>query len=83
MNKEYILICEYAWGCVPIDVNWAKGTTLYEETKKRLIEEGLLPKSRILTTEEQKNLYKQINEGLEKDLDEIKRSDFYNSDRLK
>ena len=42
MNKQYILICEYAWGCVPIDVEQAKGTSLYEEVRLRLIDLNLL-----------------------------------------
>lgn len=31
-EKElYILICESIWGCIPIDVDWAINTKIYQE----------------------------------------------------
>lgn len=37
IEKEwYILVCEYAWGCVPIDVEWAMGTKIYKEMEIKL-----------------------------------------------
>jgi hypothetical protein len=33
LNKEeraaYIKICEKIWGCVPVDVDWARSTSIY------------------------------------------------------
>jgi hypothetical protein len=46
LNKEeyvkYVTISEYAWGCVPVDVNWAIKTTLYDEMEAKLISSGLV-----------------------------------------
>ncbi len=36
-KQRYITISEYAWGCVPIDVDWAKGTNIYKEMEGKLL----------------------------------------------
>jgi hypothetical protein len=35
-KQEYFRVCLEIWGCIPVDVNWAKGTNIY---KRFLIEE--------------------------------------------
>lgn len=41
LNKEqkekYVTICELAWGCSPIDVDWAIGTNIYKEMEAKLL----------------------------------------------
>ena len=35
-EKEfYISVCELIWGCIPIDVDWAKGTKIYKEAEEK------------------------------------------------
>ena len=36
ITPEYIYICELTWGCVPIDVVWAKNTDIYKNKRKNL-----------------------------------------------
>ena len=37
-KEEYIKICENAkdWGGIPLDVNWARGTKVYQESENNL-----------------------------------------------
>lgn len=45
MNKDrYSIICEYAWGCVPVDTIWAIETNIFKETEQKLIEKGIIKK---------------------------------------
>jgi len=34
-NKDEKFVCEMLWGNVPIDVAWARGTTMFENGMKR------------------------------------------------
>lgn len=36
-ENNYVTICELAWGCSPIDVDWAQETTLYKEIEIKLL----------------------------------------------
>jgi len=36
-KQRYIIISEYTWGCVPIDVDWATGTNIYKEMEAKLL----------------------------------------------
>lgn len=36
INKRYILICELAFGCIPIDYNWAINTVIYKRIESNL-----------------------------------------------
>lgn len=46
INKEqkekYVTICELAWGCSPIDVDWAVGTNIYKEMEAKLLLSGVI-----------------------------------------
>lgn len=46
LNKEqrltYITVSEYAWGCVPIDVNWAIRTNTFKEMENKLLLSGFV-----------------------------------------
>ncbi len=35
-KQRYITVCEYTWGCVPIDVEWASETNIYKEMEAKL-----------------------------------------------
>ena len=41
-KQEYITVSEYTWGCVPIDVDWAKGTSIYKQTEAKLLLSGVM-----------------------------------------
>lgn len=34
--KNYKIVCEMIWGCVPSDIEWAKGTNLFKETYNKI-----------------------------------------------
>ena len=36
-RKEYVFCCELIWGTVPVDVNWAIGTPLYQQKSKEIL----------------------------------------------
>ena len=36
-KQRYIIISEYTWGCVPIDVDWAIETNIYKEMEAKLL----------------------------------------------
>ena len=38
LNKKEVFICEIAWGCVPVDVNWIRNSKLFLETMARFDE---------------------------------------------
>ena len=31
MTKEYRDICLSIWGCIPLDIDWAKSTKIYKD----------------------------------------------------
>lgn len=33
-KAQYIQICEKIWGCVPVDVDWAISTNIYQQQLK-------------------------------------------------
>ena len=33
-KTKYIYICEIIWGCVPVDVDWATSTGIYQQAAK-------------------------------------------------
>lgn len=35
-RDEYEKVCNNIWGCVPIDVNWAKQTDIYQKELVRI-----------------------------------------------
>jgi hypothetical protein len=39
-KEEYFEICETIWGCVPIDVIWAKETKKYKEAEKEYFQKN-------------------------------------------
>lgn len=40
-KERYVLICEYTWGCVPVEINWAMETKIYKEMEKKLINSNI------------------------------------------
>lgn len=36
-RKEYVFCCELIWGTVPVDVNWAINTPLYQQKSKEIL----------------------------------------------
>jgi hypothetical protein len=34
-EKQYEEICLTIWGCIPLDITWAKNTNLYKEAKQK------------------------------------------------
>ena len=37
-QKEiYIEVCSLVWGCVPVDVEWAMETKIYQEAEKKYL----------------------------------------------
>ena len=41
-EEKYIRICELAWGCSPLDVDWAIGTIPYKEMEAKLLLSGTI-----------------------------------------
>lgn len=41
-KQRYIIISEYTWGCMPIDVDWAIGTNIYKEMEAKLLLFGVI-----------------------------------------
>lgn len=41
---KYCLICEYTWGCVPVEIDWAIETKIYKAMELKLIEQDLIDK---------------------------------------
>lgn len=35
-KKQYIELAYSIWGCVPVDVDWAIGTSMYKERLKNI-----------------------------------------------
>lgn len=54
LNKEqkqkYITICQYTWGCSPIDVNWAINTNIYKNVESKLLLIGVIKLLPIINT---------------------------------
>lgn len=44
-NKIYVLVCEYTWGCIPHDIKWAIGTSIYQQMQDKLINKGIILKA--------------------------------------
>lgn len=36
-KKIYISICEQIWGCVPVDTNWARTTSIYNDAFNKIL----------------------------------------------
>ena len=41
-KERYVLISEYTWGCVPVEINWAIGTRIYKDMEIKLISSGII-----------------------------------------
>lgn len=41
-KERYILISEFTWGCVPVEINWAMETKIYKEMEVKLISSGII-----------------------------------------
>jgi hypothetical protein len=35
-REEYFKICDTIWACIPVDVNWARSTNLYQNELKKI-----------------------------------------------
>lgn len=39
---KYKIICEYAYGCYPLDVKWAVSTDIFKQIESNLISIGII-----------------------------------------
>lgn len=48
LYDKYVIISRFTWGCVPIDIDWAINTKLFQEMEIKLMTSGIVNKLPII-----------------------------------